>query len=107
MKGYDVKLRQLITTAVCTTALTVGLGTAASGTAVAHEPDRWVCLGNVSPFATMHSVLGDPTVDGLLSYGQHFAGHQTVVYGGQFWSYGHSSTSYPTDFWIRTNHLRC
>lgn len=41
-------------------------------------------------------------------YGEAFRIVTTeILSDGNFWSFGHSAYTSPTDYWVRTQHLRC
>lgn len=86
-------------------ALTLGL--AGAGTASAHGNTGFLCYGNGSNLPMYGDGPGQGPVDWALQYGEAFRGLTTTNVGGVFWSLGHSASSYPNDYWIRTNYLRC
>jgi len=84
-------------------ALTLGF----AGTATAHDTSGFLCHGNVSVAPMYGDGPGQGPVDWILGYGEAFRGHSTINVGGTFWSYGHSASSYPYDYWVRTGELNC
>lgn len=82
---------------------------AASSVASAHaRGDGWLCYGNVGGNIPMYADgPGQGTVDWIMIYGEGFRGILTVNVNGVFWSYGHSTNSWPYDYWVRTGYLRC
>lgn len=78
-----------------------------AGTAAAHDNSGFLCYGNGSNLPMYGDGPGQGPVDWALQYGEAFRGHSTINVGGVFWSLGHSASSYPYDYWIRTNYLRC
>ncbi len=99
-----MKLRHAAAALSSAAALSLGLG----GTATAHDTTGFLCYGNVSPFAAMYNAGGGAgSISAYLYAGEAFRGHVTQNFGGVFWSYGHSASSFPYDHWVRTQNLRC
>lgn len=74
----------------------------------AHGNTGPLCYGN-DPFGVpMTGAAGGGGWQGhMLAYNEAFRIKETVVFAGQFWSLGHSASSYPTDYWVLTPDLRC
>lgn len=100
----QIKLR-LVAAAALSSLL---LATAVAVPAGAHERGvGFLCYGNYSNIAMYIDGPPGSNPGWALQYGEGFRGHQTVLVGGVFWSYGHSASSYPYDYWLRTDRLRC
>ena len=98
-----MKLRTTVTALASAAALSLGF----AGTATAHDTSGFLCHGYLFQAAMYGDGPGQGPVDWLLSQGEAFRGHQTINVGGTFWSYGHSASSFPYDYWIRTGELNC
>lgn len=75
-------------------------------TASAHGNTGPLCYGNDNPYGWLTlAPQGTPVM--YFIYGEAFRIKETIVFGGEFWSLGHSASSYPTDYWVYTPSLRC
>lgn len=88
------------------------VGAAVAGAAVvpaasgAHGNTGPLCWGNENPYGWLvASPNGTPVA--YFWYGEAFRIKETKVVAGEFWSLGHSASSYPTDYWVYTPTLRC
>lgn len=98
-----MKLRHRVAALTSAAALAFG----AAGTASAHDTSGFLCHGNETAAMFAVGPPGQGAVGWILQVGEAFRGHQTVNSGGVFWSYGHSASSFPNDYWVRTGQLRC
>lgn len=75
----------------------------------AHGNTGPLCYGNEPSGVPMTGNAGGTQWGGLLlGYNEAFRIKETILVGGiEFWSYGHSASSYPTDYWVFTPALRC
>lgn len=73
----------------------------------AHGNTGPLCWGNEQPGTVMMNQPGPGGAWGLLYYGESFRIKQTIIVGGDFFSQGHSASSYPADYWVYTPDLRC
>lgn len=71
----------------------------------AHGNTGPLCWVNDS-YAYMLVTAGGTAFD-IIFQGEPFRIKETIVLGGDFWSYGHSARTYPNDFWLATPVLRC
>lgn len=79
---------------------------AASG---AHGNTGPLCYGNDPSGVGMGPTPGGAWAPVMfLNYNEAFRIKETILWAGlEFWSLGHSSSSYPTDYWLFTPGLRC
>lgn len=69
--------------------------------------------GNTGPLCWANEnytvMSSSPGIGGaaILWYGEAFRIKETIVFGGTFYSFGHSASTYPTDYWVTTGSLRC
>jgi hypothetical protein len=79
----------------------------APATSSAHGNNGPLCYGNDPsglPMSSMGPGLG-PNL--YLNYNEAFRIKETVLAGDEFYSLGHSASSYPVDYWVLTPGLRC
>jgi len=73
----------------------------------AHGNTGPLCWGNEPSGILMMTSPGVGGAFGWLNYGEPFRIKETIVLGGDFYSLGHSASSYPADYWVLTGALRC
>lgn len=74
----------------------------------AHGNTGPLCWGNDQYGSALSTNPGGTGWIGIsLGYGEAFRIKETIVFGGQFWSFGHSASTYPADYWVLTPTLRC
>ncbi|MFA4926994.1 MAG: hypothetical protein WC558_00650 [Patulibacter sp.] len=74
--------------------------------ASAHGNTGPLCYGNENPYGWLVSAPNAGAV-AYFYYNEAFRIKETIVVAGEFWSLGHSASSYPTDYWVYTPSLRC
>ncbi|MBF6620520.1 MAG: hypothetical protein ITG02_09860 [Patulibacter sp.] len=74
--------------------------------ASAHAETGPLCYGN-ELYTYLSPAPGG--MNGVMSlyYGEPFRIKQTIIFGGDFYSLGHSASSNQVDYWVYTPHLRC
>lgn len=75
----------------------------------AHGSTGPLCYGYYSSTPMYNFGVNPYYIWGYLAQGEAFRISHTFYneIEGQWWSLGHSTSSYPADYTVRTNHLRC
>ncbi|WP_206499060.1 hypothetical protein [Rhodococcus sp. KRD175] len=102
-----MRTRSTIAKIAIVAAAAAGMTAAGVGTASAHDSTGFLCTGNVAVANMYGDGPGQGPVDWQLHQNEQFRGHSTINVGGTFWSYGHSTSSYPYDYWVQTGQLNC